>query len=370
MIKIALSLLLLLPLIISAQSVKLLVGTYTGGRSHGIYVYYFNTKSGEATLIDYANTSNPSFLAVSAAGNHVYAVNENGGAAGGSVTAFSFDKINGRLQQLNSRPSGGEHPCYIALDKTGRWAAVGNYSSGTVTVLPVREDGSLGEAATTIQHRGSGTNKDRQGSPHVHAAVFSPDNAYLLVTDLGTDKVFSYSFNARTGNLLPTDGQSFVKLADGSGPRHLSFHPNRKWVYLVQELSGTVTQFDYKKGGLVQKSKVNILPSDYRGTATAADIHVSPNGKFLYASNRNSSNTLAIFRINREDGSLQLIGHKLSGGRAPRNFNFDPGGHFLLVANQDTNAITVFRMDHKTGLLTDTGKKIEVPKPVCIEWVK
>ena len=359
-----------------AQQTRLIVGTYTVGASEGIYVYDFNTATGAAKLLDSAKTSNPSFLAVSADGKKVYTVNENGkGEGGGTVTAYSFAKTDGKLTQLNKQSAAGNHPCYIALDKTGGWAAVGNYTSGTVTLLRIRTDGSLGDTTVTIQHAGSGPNKSRQAGPHVHAAVFSPDNKYLLVTDLGTDKIITYGFNELTGQLTTLNRQTggdlpTAVLPAGSGPRHLSFHPNRKWVYSVQELSGTITTFDYNGGKLTEKGVASLLPSDYRGTPTSAHVQVSPDGRFLYASNRNPSNTIAIFKIDVVEGSLELIGHQSSGGKAPRHFNFDPSGNFLLVANQDTDNITILRINRKTGQLSPTGQEIKVSKPVCVQWAR
>lgn len=369
-------LLLLVQHTLFAQQAKLVVGTYTKGASEGIYIYDFNSTNGVAKLLDSAKTTNPSFLAVSADGKGVYTVNENGKREGsGTVTAFRLDKRRGKLTELNRQSSVGQHPCHIALDRTGKWAAVGNYSSGTVTVLRIREDGNFGDSTFTLQHTGSGPNKERQGSPHVHAAVFAPDNKYLLVTDLGTDEIRVYAFNQATGQLSTRNAQTggelaIARVAAGSGPRHLAFHPNGKWLYAVQELSGTVTSFQYSKGLLVQKGEITILPSDYRGAPTSAHVQVSPDGRFLYASNRNPSNTIAIFRIDAVDGSLHLVGHHPSGGKAPRHFNFDPSGNFLLVANQDTDTIVVFRINRKTGLLSPTGQIIKVPKPVCIQWAR
>ncbi|MDB5195992.1 MAG: hypothetical protein JWP88_362 [Flaviaesturariibacter sp.] len=368
--KVLLPLLLLPSLLAFSQMQRLLIGTYTNTNSTGIYQYDFNSGTGKADLVDSMKTTNPSFLATARHGKFIYSVNEEGKAQGsGKVSAFAVS-ASGHLSLLNQQSSGGEHPCYIAVDKTEHWIAVGNYTTGTVSVLQIKEDGSLGEAATTIQHRGSSVNKARQSSPHVHATVFSPDNKYLLVSDLGTDKLMVYSFNVKTGNLLPLNAFSFAKLPDGTGPRHLAFHPNSKWVYLVGELTGTVTLMDYKKGVLQPSHQtISLLPKDYKGAATAADIHVSADGRFLYASNRNTSNNIAIFSINQKSGILKPIGHQSTLGRAPRNFNFDPSGNFLLVANQDTDNVVVFRVNRQTGLLTDTGHRIAVPRPVCVQWL-
>lgn len=352
---------------VKAQS-TLLVGTYTNGRSHGIYVYDFAASTGEAVLRDSVKSSNPSYLAVAPNNRYVYAVNEDGSdKGGGKVSAYAFNKATKKLTFINQVPSVGDHPCYVSVDRKNKWVVVGNYSSGTVTVLPIAPDGGVGAAVTNMQHQGQSVNQERQKSPHVHAAVFSPDNKYLFAPDLGIDQVVGYTFNSKTGFLKPF--KEHVKVVAGSGPRHLDFHPSGKWGYLAQELSGTVTAFKYEKGKLVEMQQISMLPADYTGAATSADIHVSPDGRFLYASNRNTSNTIAIFKINAEDGKLTLVGHQSTMGKAPRNFSFDPSGKLLLVANQETNNIVVFSVDPETGLLTYTGKQIEVPNPVCIKWI-
>lgn len=353
--------------LVKAQS-TLLVGTYTSGKSQGIYLYDFTSSSGEAVLRDSVKASNPSYLAVSPNERFVYAVNEDGSdKGGGKVSAYAYNKSTKKLSFVNQLPTMGDHPCYITVDRKNNWVVVGNYSSGNLSVMSVAPDGGVGGPSTNMQHQGQGTNKERQSSPHVHATVFSPDNKYLFVPDLGIDQVVVYSFNQRSGMLSPK--KKHIKVADGSGPRHMEFHPSGKWAYLVQELSGTVTVFSYEKGSLTEQQVISILPADYTGAATSADIHVSPNGRFLYASNRNPLNNIAIFSINATDGKLTLVGNQSTMGKAPRNFNFDPTGKLLLVANQDTNNIVIFSVNPETGLLTDTGKRIDVPNPVCIKWI-
>lgn len=344
----------------------LLAGTYTGEKSKGIYVYRFGA-NGSAELVDSAVTPNPSYLAVSPDQQFVYAVNELGnGEGGGKVTAFRFDKGTGKLTPLNQASSVGEHPCYITTDQTGKWVIVGNYSSGTVAVLPVKNDGSLGEAVAVQQHKGKGPT-DRQKSPHVHATVISKDNKTLYVPDLGIDKLMIYSFNAKTGHLAPKD--TTLSSAPGAGPRHFTFHPNAKWAYLLQELSGKISVYRVQNGLLQPLQTLSALPKDFKGSFTSADIHISPDGNFLYASNRDESNTLAIFRINTGDGKLTLVGHQPVLGKTPRNFSFDPSGNFLLAANQRSDEIVVFAVNKSTGLLTDTGNRIAIGSPVCIKWV-
>jgi 6-phosphogluconolactonase len=344
----------------------LIIGTYTSGTSEGIYVYKFNSQTGDFSYVSKAKAGNPSFLAISPDEHFVYAVNEDASDKG-SVTAFSFDKSNGSLTLLDKQSSGGDHPCYVAVDKTGKWVTVGNYTGGSLSILPVMANGMLGNAAT-IQHTGSGPDKQRQEKAHVHSTNFSPDNNYLFVPDLGMDKVMAYSFNAGSGKLSPAP-VPFMQTTPGSGPRHMDFHPSGKFAYLVEEMSGTVSAYTYKNGKLTFIQRISSLPAEYTGPKSGADIHVSPDGGFLYSSNRGESNTLAIYAIDRKTGRLTLKGHQSTVGKTPRNFNFDPSGNFILAANQNTDNIAILARDKKTGMLKDTGKKIEVSKPVCIKWI-
>ena len=352
------------------QQHYLITGTYTTGKSEGIYVYQFNSDDGSAKAVSSVKISNPSFVAVSPNEKFIYSVEENAAdkGNGGSITAFSFDKTTGKLTYINRQPSAGDHPCYVSTDKTGRWVAAGNYTSGSLSILPVQADGSLGTARTIIKHEGSGPNKSRQNIPHVHCTFFSPDNRFLFVPDLGIDKVMIYAFDETTGKIT-TAKQPFAESVPGSGPRHFSFHPLNKYAYLMQELSGTVTVFKYKNGKLKNRQIISSMPAGDTSFAGSADIHVSPDGKFLYASNRAESNTIAIFSINQKNGKLSLISHQSTLGKTPRNFNFDPTGNFLLVANQNSDAIVIFKIDKQTGLLTDTNNRIDVGKPVCLKWI-
>lgn len=348
----------------------LITGTYTSGKSEGIYVYQFNSDDGSAKAVSSIKISNPSFVAVSPDEKFVYSVEEDAANNGkeGEVSAFSFNKETGKLSFLNRKPTGGDHPCYVSVDKTGRWVAAGNYSSGSLSLMPVLADGSLGTATSIIRHEGSGPNIGRQASPHVHGTFFSPDNRFLFVPDLGIDKVMIYAFDETTGKLT-TAKQAFAESLPGAGPRHISFHPSNKYAYLMQELSGTVTAFKYKNGKLKSRQIISSMPAGDTSFAGSADIHVSPDGKFLYASNRAESNTIAIFSINQKNGKLSPVGHQSTLGKTPRNFNFDPAGNFLLVANQNSDQVVIFKINKETGLLTDTGNRIDVGKPVCLKWI-
>jgi 6-phosphogluconolactonase len=248
-----------------------------------------------------------------------------------------------------------------------KWLFASNYSSGTLSVLPVNADGVLGTAAT-IQHTGTGKNLQRQKGPHVHGAIISKDNRQLFVTDLGIDKVMLYSFDAATGKLTASR-QPFVQSVPGSGPRLFTFHPNQKISYVIEELSGTVVVYKYKNEKLEVKQRISTMPAGDTSFAGSADIHTSPDGKFLYASNRGNVNTIAIYSINKKNGKLTFITHQSTLGQTPRNFSIDPSGKFLLCENQNSNEIVIFKRDETTGLLSDSGKRITVGKPVCIKWI-
>ena len=347
----------------------LIVGTYDSVKSEGIYVYKFNSSDASYKEVSHFKTSNPSFVTVSPNGKFVYAVNENAkDGNGGEVSVFAFNKETGILSFINKQFSGGDHPCYVEIDKTGKWVIVANYSSGSLAVLPVNRDGSLGTASTIITDHGSGKIAERQNGPHVHCTKLSDDNRWLFVPDLGIDKVMIYAFDAATGKLTPAK-KPFTASPPGSGPRHFIFSPNNKYAYLVEELSGTVETYAYNNGSLKQVQRISTLPKNDTVFAGSADIHISGDGKFLYASNRGGSNTIAIFKINPGNGTLSAIGHQSTLGMAPRNFNFDPTENFLLVGNQNSDEIVIFKRNKQTGLLTDTGKRINVGKPVCLKWI-
>ncbi|HNR05838.1 MAG TPA: lactonase family protein [Saprospiraceae bacterium] len=351
--------------LIAQDDYFLIIGTYTTAPSDGIEVYRYNSAKCEFQYLHKVAAQNPSYLALSPDQKYLYAVTETGNPNGGGVSAFRFDDRQGNLELINSQSSAGNHPCYVSTHKNGKWVAAGNYSSGNLVYYPVASDGSIGNP-TNIQHSGSSIVKGRQDAPHVHAAVYSPDYKYLMVPDLGIDKVMIYKLQP-DGNIISKKPGS-VQLQAGAGPRHLDFHPNGKWAYLMEELSGKVTAMNYKKGKLKVIGTVNGHPADYPGPYGSADIHVSPDGKFVYCSNRMESNTIGIFKVNPVDGSLSLVGHQSTLGKTPRNFTIDPTGNYLLAANQNTNDVVVFKINRETGLLTDAGKRLSVNKPVCLKW--
>jgi 6-phosphogluconolactonase len=347
----------------------LLVGTYTGEHSRGIYALRFDDRRGSltpATLV--AETRNPSFLAASGDGRHVYAVNEvsdAGEARSGGVTAFSLDPAGPTLQDIGRQLSMGADPCHLALDRTGRFLAVANYSGGTFAILPVGDDGTLGPALAVVGAEGAGPNAQRQQGPHGHQVVFDPSNKYLLAVDLGVDKVLVYRFDERTGALTPNE-PAFTAVAPGSGPRHLAFHPDGTHVFVINELASTIATlgWDGRTGTLTPRFTVSTLPAGASGDNTTAEIAVHPGGRFLYASNR-GDDSIAVFAI-ADDGALRLVHHEATRGRTPRHFTIDPTGRWLLVGNQNSNTITVFRIDDATGALTSTGTETPVGAPVCL----
>ena len=345
---------------------NLLVGTYTSSdKSQGIYVYSFNTETGEFTYkAEATGIKNPSYLAVTRDRKHVYSVSEGDQ---GTISSFSFNAVTGKLTFLNNAPSGGTGPCYVSVDDKNKFVFAGNYSGGSVTAIPIKADGSLSSDIQNIQHEGKSI-KPNQEKPHVHAAVLSKDNKYLFVPDLGTDKVNIYHVDITKAKPLTPANPAFASIAVGGGPRHFVFHPNGKYAYVIHENTGEVTAFDYASGKLKEKQKVSMAVPGYAGDIHAADIHISPDGKFLYGSMRANINELGIYSI-AKDGKLTFVGRQSTLGKIPRNFEIDPTGNFLLVGNQNSDEIVIFKRDKKTGLLTDTGKRISVGKPVCLKFV-
>ena len=351
----------------ASSEVNLIVGTYTSGKSEGIYTFKFDLKTGNFKAVSLAKSIvNPSFLAVSNNGNFVYSVAEI--EKEGAVYAYRLDKKTGVLSQIDKQPTAGAYLCHITLDKTGKYAIVSSYGGGNLSILPIQPDGTLGAPTQTIQHQGKGVNIARQESPHVHSATMSPDNKQVFVADLGIDQLKTYQLDLKTGKLLAAN-PPFTKVADGSGPRHFTFHPNGKFAYVIQELSSEVTVFDYKNGQLTAKQSVSTLPTDYKGENSCADVHISPDGKFLYGSNR-IHDSIVIYGINQTTGELSYVGNEPTKGKKPRNFMIDPTGKFVLVANMETDNIVIFKRDAQTGKLTPTGQEIAVPTPVCLKMVK
>jgi len=350
------------------------IGTYTSGKSksEGIYIYKLNLLIGE--LKPYKTIKNvvePSFLAIDKQHRYLYAVNETEkfeGKNSGAISAFVINQTDGNLQFLNKQPSLGGAPCHVSISDNGKFVLVANYLGGNVAVFPVEKDGKLGALIDLEQHSGTGANKDRQEAAHAHSINFDKSNRYAVACDLGIAKILVYKFDSKTGK-LELNEQPFFQTRTGAGPRHFAFHPNGKSAFVINELDSTITTFFYdgNRGTLKENQTVPTLPADFSGANTCADIHVSPNGKFLYGSNR-GHDSIVSYRIDKK-GKLEFIEHTLTGGKTPRNFAIDPTGKFLLAANQNSGSIVVFRIDEKSGKLTASGIKAQVPMPVCLKLI-
>src|SRR5271156_4151221 len=348
------------------------VGTYTDHGSKGIYAYRFDSSTGKMTSLGLAaETAQPSFLAVDAGGGFLYAVNETGifnGQTTGAVSAFAINPDTSKLSLLNQVSSRGADPAHITLDRTGKYALVSNYTSGSVAVFAVLNDGRLGEATSFVQHKGSSVNPGRQKGPHAHALALSPDNRFAVVADLGLDELLVYSFGAAKGT-LGTQPQ-VVKTSPGAGPRHLVFSTDGRFLYVINEMQSSVAAYSYDAtpGALHELQTISARPKGFSGENTAAEIEIDPSGKFLFASNR-GNDSIAVFAIDSHTGLLTFVETDSTGGKTPRNFAIDPTGSWLLAANQDSDDIVIFSINKKTGQLKPTGDSLQVPSPVCVKFV-
>ena len=354
-----------------AREMLMYVGTYTSGRSEGIYIYKLDLADGSLERVGVARgVTNPSYLALDRARRLLYSVEETEeyeGEKSGAVSAFRVDRRDGGLAFVNRQASKGGAPCYVTADNAGRFVLVANYVGGNVAVLPVLKGGELGKAVEVEQGSGSGPVRERQESPHAHCVLLDASNRHAYACDLGADKVMGYDFDARRGTLTP-NARASVSLKPGAGPRHLTFDRAGRHAYVLNELDSTVTAFARapRSGALRELKTYSILPADFKGENTGADIHLTPDGRFLYCSNR-GHDSIAAFRVNARAGSLTPAGHTPTGGKTPRNFAVDPTGRFLLVANQRSDSVVTFRIDSSTGALQPTGHAAEVPSPVCLK---
>jgi len=356
------------------------VGTYTQGDGHGKGIYAFRYRASTAgsdkpmltSLGVAAETTNPSWVALHPNGRFLYAVNEVGNYQGpnsGGVSAFAVDATTGKLSFLNEVASRGADPCYVTVDRTGKYVLVANYTGGSIAVFPIGADGKLGAATAFVQHTGHGTNPERQEGPHAHSIVLTPDNRFAIVNDLGLDELLVYKFDSTKGTLTPND-PPFAKLEPGAGPRHFTLAPDGKFAYVINEMGRTVTAFsaDLQAGVFKSIASVSTLPSGFSGRNDDAEIEVHPSGKFLYASNR-GEDSIAIYAIDPAKGTLKQVGDVSTGGKEPRSFAIDPTGTLLFAANQISDDIVIFRIDTKTGQLKQTGEKLDVPSPVCVKFL-
>jgi 6-phosphogluconolactonase (cycloisomerase 2 family) len=351
-----------------AQHCYVFVGSYNKDKTkEGIYVFEMDTVSGALTKVSAVDSVlNPAYLTLSPDGKYIYACTEAKTPGAGSVSSFSFNQQLKTLTFVNSQKSGGENPIYVSLDNSGKWLINANYTEASVSAYPVTTEGIIKESREFIRFEGSSINKDRQEKAHTHSAVFSPKGDYVFIPDLGSDKIWCYRFDSLAGGPLKYAESPFITTAPGSGPRHLVFHPNGKYAYCTEELSGTVTTYSYANGILTRMQRINAHPDSLKSGFSGSDLHLSPGGKFLYSSNRGFENNIAIFAIKR-NGKLKLKGYHTSGGNHPRIFALSPTGKFVVVANQVTGNVVVFKRNPITGLLEDTGIEVQVEGASCVK---
>lgn len=352
----------------ASDPLYILVGSYGPADQEGIKVYKFNQATGEGQYVSgVKGISNPSYQTVSKDGKRVYSVGEDDGGTA-CANALTFDAATGTLTLINSQPTQGAAPCHIALSPEEDYVVTANYNGSNISLFPLDEEGRL-KPGQTIGFEGSGPDKERQAIPHLHFVYFTPDNHYLLANDLGTDRIHRFPLNTRQKGsntpLVDRQRASDIRLTPGSGPRHAVFSADGRFAYLITELSGEVMAFTYDGDSLSLMQTIQADTLDARGSA---DIHLSPDGRFLYASNRLKGDGLAIFRVNPEDGTLSKAGYQPTGIH-PRNFVLTPNGQYLLVACRDIDEIQIFARDASTGLLTDTGRRIKTTKPVCLKFI-
>jgi 6-phosphogluconolactonase len=364
-----------------------LIGTYTQGpslepdggelgRTKGIHVYRTDDQFRLLEPCQSVQASrNPSFVSMHPNGRFVYAVNEcepevseSTGLRSGTVSAFTFNANSGALEPLNTQSSHGLDPCHLCMDRSGRYVIVANYSGGTLCVLPILEDGSLGAACEVVEHQGSSVHAQQTG-PHPHAVVLDPSNQFLFVPDLGLDKLMVYRFDAATGKLTP-NAHPGLSTSPGSGPRQLALSPDGDFAYVINELNSSINTYRFESdlGRLTELQTLSTLPPDFAGPNTGADIRVSPDRRFLYGSNR-GHDSIVIYAI-QSDGRLTLVGHQSTRGSSPRCFSISPTGATLLVANQGSDTVVEFEIDPITGRLSATGGALSIPVPVCVQYVR
>jgi 6-phosphogluconolactonase len=343
------------------------IGTYTRLGSEGIYTLRLNGETGELTQVSVATgLENPSFVALDSTGEHLYAVSETSAFNGsGGITAFNVNRSTGELTQLNQQSTGGPGPCHLMVDSTDSLVIVTNYAGGSVSAHPINDDGTVGERTEFIQHEGSSINKNRQEQAHAHSVNIDKSNKYAFVCDLGKDQVLTYAIDVENGKLSLS---SVVDEVAGEGPRHFTFHPTNQQVYVLNELGCTITLYDLgDDGSLAPVETVPALPEGWDGENTTADIHTSPDGAFVYASNR-GHDSLVIYSIDQSTGKMTFVGHEPTQGKTPRNFAITPDGRFLLAENQDSDTIVSFKREDD-GTLTATGSVINVPAAVCLQFL-
>jgi len=357
----------------SDEKYLVFVGTYTNSGSEGIYSFNFYPTTGELSPVGLAAKSdNPSFITIDQQGKFLYSVNEldkSNNEPGGAVSAFSVNRKSGKLDFIHQVSSLGTWPCHLSLDKTGRFLMVANYGSGNYAVFPIGQDGKPGKHSAFVQNEGSGANPERQTGPHAHFIQVTNDNKFVLAADLGTDKIMIHQFDETNGTLGAAD-PGFVQSEPGAGPRHFVFSPSGNLLYVLNELTSTISVFDFKPntGAFISKQTISMLPDHFTGNNSGAEILVDAKGRFLYASNR-GDNSIVQFSIDPGNGSLTPVAWVPCGGKTPRNFEIDPTDKWLFVANQDSDNIIIFRIDQESGKLVQMSDSLKINAPVCIRFL-
>ncbi len=351
-----------------AEEPLVFVSAFASGEKGAIHAFTFDSAKGALQpLAQTDDVENPFFLALAPDHRFLYAIHAKafGGKENEEVAAYALEGRTGRMKLLNRQSTRGSASCYLDVDATGKSVLVANYTSGDVASLPVKEDGSLGEPVSYFAHEGTGGDPKRQKGPNAHCFVISPDNRFAFAADLGIDKVMSYRLDAASAKLTPND-PPFAKLPPASGPRHLTFHPNGKFVYVINEMANTLSVFAYaaENGSLTELQNISTLPDDFEGRSYTADLKITPNGLFLYGTNR-GHDSIATYQIG-EDGKLTLLAIEPSLGKGPQNLAITPDGGHLLCANMPGNNVVVFAIDPESGALIKSGEPVEVPKPACI----
>ncbi len=347
----------------------LFIGTYNPADSNSLFVYRFNSDSGIAQLISTTSgIKNPTFFTLSPNHQHLYAVSETHHNNDGKVFAYSFHPKEGKLTFVNKQLVEGEDPCNIITDTSGQWLFVSNYTSGNLSVFPLKANGSIGKISQHIQHHGHSIVSPNQDKAHVHCAIMAPNNKDLFVTDLGMDQVFTYSFNEKTGHLSAGTPPT-TTVTEGSGPRLMEFSPDGKYLYLIHELGGQITVFRYQSGKLKKVQEISNLPQNYKGRIWSADIHLSPDGKYLYAANRDDLNDIVTYKVNKSNGKITPIDRQSTRGKTPRNFMISPDGRYVLIGHKNSGDVTIFKRDKTSGRLTLTDNSIPVAHAVCLKMI-
>ncbi|MHC0441493.1 lactonase family protein [Flavobacterium sp. 3-210] len=351
-----------------AQNTYVFLGSYNRDKSaEAIQIYKLDTINGKLSKVASAkNIINPSYLTVSPNGKYVYACTDTKTPNAGSISSFEFNPENKSLTFLNSQRSGGENPVYVTVHKSGKWIANANYTEGSVSVFPILENGKIDSIAQNFQYMGGSTHKERQTRSHVHSAIFSPQFDYLFLPDLGADKIRCYAFDENQKKPLTETKNPFTKTDLEAGPRHFTFHPNQKFGYCIEEMAGQISVYHYENGVLNKIQRIATHPDKIKEGFESSDIHISPDGKFLYATNRGKENNIAIFTID-ENGFLKNIGYQSTLGKHPRVFAIDESGKFLVASNVNTGNVVVFKRNQKTGLLKKVGKEIKMESVSCVQ---